>query len=122
MISLDEARRFVLQDLVPLPPRDLALAHALGCVAAQEVTAREPSPRFENSSMDGFALRAIDTRGGGRRLRVTNSIFAGDTPSITLDEGEAARIMTGFMGRKLTPKQGVMRTRGRKTGRRGSCG
>jgi molybdenum cofactor synthesis domain-containing protein len=95
MISLDEARRFVLQDLVPLPPRDLALAHALGCVAAQEVTAREPSPRFENSSMDGFALRAIDTRGGGRRLRVTNSIFAGDTPSITLDEGEAARIMTG---------------------------
>ena len=95
MISLDEARRFVLRDLVPLAPRDLALAHALGCVAAQEVTAREPSPRFENSSMDGFALRAIDTRGGGRRLRVTSSIFAGDTPSESLGEGEAARIMTG---------------------------
>jgi molybdenum cofactor synthesis domain-containing protein len=45
--------------------------------------------------MDGFALRAIDTRGGGRRLRVTSSIFAGDTPSTSLDEGEAARIMTG---------------------------
>jgi molybdenum cofactor synthesis domain-containing protein len=95
MISLDEARRFVLRDLVPLAPRDLALAHALGCVAAQEVTALEPSPRFENSSMDGFALRAIDTRGGGRRLRVTSSIFAGDTPSMSLGEGEAARIMTG---------------------------
>ena len=95
MISLDDARRFVLQDLHPSPARELDLADALGCVAAREVAAREPSPRFENSSMDGFALRAIDTRGGGRRLRVTSSIFAGDTPSASVGEGEAARIMTG---------------------------
>ena len=95
MISLDDARRFVLQDLSPLPARELDLADALGCVAGGEVVAREASPRFENSSMDGFALRAIDTRGGGRRLRVTSSIFAGDTPSTSVGEGEAARIMTG---------------------------
>ena len=82
----------------PFAPRSRASSPSptrLGCVAAREVTAREPSPRFENSSMDGFALRAIDTRGGGRRLRVTSSIFAGDTPSTSLGEGEAARIMTG---------------------------
>ena len=95
MISFDEARRFVLADLKPLAPRDIELAEALGCVAAAEVTAREPSPRFENSSMDGFALRAVDTLGGSRRLRVTSAIFAGDAPSRRLGPGEAARIMTG---------------------------
>lgn len=95
MISFDEARRFVLEGLTPLPSRDLALAQALGCVAAEEVTAREPSPRFENSAMDGFALRAVDTRGGSCRLRVTSAVFAGDSPSAPVGEGEAARIMTG---------------------------
>jgi len=95
MISLDEAQSFVLRDITPLAPHDLELSDALGCVAAEAVTAREPSPRFENSSMDGFALRAIDTRGGSRRLRVTGAIFAGDLPSVTLGDGEAARIMTG---------------------------
>jgi molybdenum cofactor synthesis domain-containing protein len=95
MISFDEAQRFVLQDLEPLTPHKLELARARGCVAAEEVTAREPSPPFENSSMDGFALRAIDTLGGSRRLRVTSTIFAGDNPFTPLGEGEAARIMTG---------------------------
>ena len=95
MISYDEARRFVLRDIEPLAPRDLDLANARGCVAAEEVTAREPSPRFENSSMDGFALRAVDTLGGHRRLRVTGTILAGDIPYSPLGEGEAARIMTG---------------------------
>jgi molybdopterin molybdotransferase len=95
MISFDDARSFVLNEIEPLPSHDVELSSALGCVAADEVTAREPSPRFENSSMDGFALRAIDTRGGARRLRVTGTIFAGDAASSTLGEGEAARIMTG---------------------------
>ena len=92
MISFEEARHFVLRDMGPLAPRDIELANAQGCVAAEEVTAREPSPRFENSSMDGFALRAIDTLGGSRRLRVTSTVFAGDIPSSPLGEGEAARI------------------------------
>jgi molybdenum cofactor synthesis domain-containing protein len=95
MIALDEARQYVLRTLVPLPCVELALDDALGCVAAEVVTAREPSPRFENSAMDGFALRAFDTVGGSVRLRVTNSIFAGDTVNATVAEGEAMRIMTG---------------------------
>jgi molybdenum cofactor synthesis domain-containing protein len=95
VISFDDARRYVLRDIEPLAPKDLELARARGCVAAEEVTAREPSPRFDNSSMDGFALRAIDTLGGSRRLRVTSTIFAGAAPSRPLGEGEAALIMTG---------------------------
>jgi molybdenum cofactor synthesis domain-containing protein len=45
--------------------------------------------------MDGFALRAIDTVGGSVRLRVSNSIFAGDHIDAAVAEGEAMRIMTG---------------------------
>jgi len=95
VISLGEARQFVLRDLNPLAPSQLTLADALGCVAAEVVTAREPSPRFANSAMDGFALRAADTEGGGARLRITDAIFAGDLASTHVGEGEATRIMTG---------------------------
>lgn len=95
MIALDEAREYVLRALVPLACVELALDNALGCIAAEVVTAREPSPRFENSAMDGFALRAFDTVGGSTRLRVTNSIFAGDYTNVKVAEGEAMRIMTG---------------------------
>jgi molybdenum cofactor synthesis domain-containing protein len=95
MIPLDEARQYVLRSLVPLARVELALDDALDCIAAEVITAREPSPRFENSAMDGFALRAIDTVGGATRLRVTNSIFAGDYTNAKVVEGEAMRIMTG---------------------------
>ncbi|MCU1362926.1 MAG: molybdenum cofactor synthesis domain [Acidimicrobiaceae bacterium] len=95
MISIDEARFYVLKDLSPLTPREFELAQALGCVAARLVTASEPSPRFANSAMDGFALRALDTLGGMKRLRITRSIFAGDASDARLEAGEAARIMTG---------------------------
>jgi molybdopterin molybdotransferase len=95
MIPLSEARQYVLQELAPITGVDLSLEDALGCIAAEEVIAREPSPRFENSSMDGFALRAIDTAAGSAHLRVTNSIFAGDQLDAFVAEGEAMRIMTG---------------------------
>lgn len=95
MIPLDEARRYVLATLAPLTPVSLSLEDALGCVAAEEVAAREPSPRFENSSMDGFALRAGDTVGTSTRLRVTNAIFAGEHTDLVVAPGEAMRIMTG---------------------------
>ena len=95
MISLDEARRFVLARVQPLTATILDVDASLGCVVAENVVAREPSPRFVNSSMDGFALRARDTANGPVRLRVTTAIFAGDVGADVLGEGEAMRIMTG---------------------------
>jgi molybdenum cofactor synthesis domain-containing protein len=95
MISLDEARQFVLRDLRPLEPKEIGLDDALGLVTARIVTAREPSPRFANSSMDGFALRAEDTANGGVRLKIVDTIFAGDVAARVIQPGEAARIMTG---------------------------
>ena len=95
MIAPEEARAFVLEGLAALAPEESGLAEALGCVAAQEVRASEPVPGFSNSSMDGYALRAVDTSSGPTRLRVTGTIFAGDAPGPRLGTGEAMRIMTG---------------------------
>jgi molybdenum cofactor synthesis domain-containing protein len=95
MIPIDEARSYVLKDLTPLAAQELELSTALGCVAASVVVATEPSPRFANSSMDGFAVRAQDTHGGMVRLRLADSIFAGQAGETQLESGEAMRIMTG---------------------------
>jgi molybdenum cofactor synthesis domain-containing protein len=95
MISYEEAREFVLKDLQPLAPTEIELNDALGLVTAGVVRAREPSPRFANSSMDGFALRAEDTANGEVRLEIVDTIFAGDVATTAVKPGEAARIMTG---------------------------
>ena len=95
MIPLDEARAFVLADLAALAPLDVALADALGCVLAGPVEAREPSPSFANSSMDGYALRAADAAPGAAPLRVVGVVLAGDAAAVRVGPGEAVRIMTG---------------------------
>lgn len=95
MISVEEARNYVLTNLRPLAPRRVELTNALGLVTAEEVRAREPSPRFANSSMDGFAVRSEDTLHGATRLAIVESIFAGSQGKEFVGVGEAARIMTG---------------------------
>lgn len=95
MISLEEARAYVLNDLRPLAPTSVAIRDACGLVTAEVVRAREPSPRFANSSMDGFAVRAEDTVNASSRLAIVESIFAGEQGTVVVRQGEAARIMTG---------------------------
>lgn len=95
MISFEEARAAVLMELRPLAPRHIDLKDALGLVSADVVRAREPSPRFANSAMDGFALRAEDTQHGEVRLQIVAAIFAGDLSTTVVQSGEATRIMTG---------------------------
>jgi molybdopterin molybdotransferase len=95
VIAPEEAQSFVLEGLRVLAPTEVGLAEALGCVVAQEVSAREPVPGFSNSSMDGYALRAVDTSSPPTRLRVRGTILAGDAPGPRLGPGEAMRIMTG---------------------------
>ncbi len=95
MISYEEARQFVLADLRPLAPTSVGIDRALGLVTAEAVRAREASPRFANSAMDGFALRAEDSAGGAVRLKIVESVFAGDQGTVVVNAGEATRIMTG---------------------------
>lgn len=94
MIPYDEARALIVDAVSVLSPIETPLEEAAGCVSAQTVLAHEAVPGFDNSAMDGYALRSSDTASGAP-LRVVAATLAGDTPGAPLGAGEAARIMTG---------------------------
>lgn len=99
MTSLEEARAYVLDGCTRLQPVRLPLNSVLGCILARDVTTREAVPPFDNTAMDGFALRAADVAGASAdtpaTLRVLGTLRAGMPPDIEVDEGGAVRIMTG---------------------------
>ena len=95
MIPLDEARRHVVERCPKLAEVDIAIGDALGGVLAVDVVSSQAVPPFDNTAMDGFALRAADSVGAPQRLRIVGTIAAGDAPSFEVRPGQAARIMTG---------------------------
>jgi len=95
VISVDEARRHILDTCRELAPRSLALHDALGCVVAEEIVADEDVPPFANTAMDGYAVRAADTAGAPVRLVVVATLAAGAAPDAAVGQGQAIRIMTG---------------------------
>ncbi|MGO9080178.1 MAG: gephyrin-like molybdotransferase Glp [Streptosporangiaceae bacterium] len=101
MDSVDTYLAEIVAAIAPLPPRELSLAQAEGAVLAGDVTARHPLPPFDNSAMDGYAVRAADTAGATEQapvvLPVTGEAPAGDTTLRTLAPGTAIAIMTGAM-------------------------
>ena len=62
-IALGDARRLVLERVSPLGAEPVPLREALGRILAVDMESADPVPGFDNSSMDGFAVRAEDTRG-----------------------------------------------------------
>lgn len=99
LLNVDQALERVLEQLHPLNSERVALADSLGRVLAEDIIADANIPAFANSSMDGFAVRAVDTVNGSqnspRRLSIVMDIPAGSSPSGSVGAGEAARIMTG---------------------------
>jgi molybdopterin molybdotransferase len=83
----------------PLPARELGLADALGAVLVADVTAQWALPSFDNSAMDGYAVRSADVAGASTDspvvLPVDGEITAGDTGRHELTPGSALRITTG---------------------------
>ena len=98
-ITVEEHQSAILAAITPLPPADAELAIAEGRVLAEDVTAAVSLPSFDNSGMDGYALRAADTSDSSERkpvtLQVTAEIAAGDTRDYVLAPGTAIKIMTG---------------------------
>lgn len=98
-ISAAEALRRMVGGVQPLGTESRPLLDALGHVLAEEVASPVDLPPWDNSAMDGFAVRSADVAGAtGDRpavLRVVDDIAAGGFPSRAVGAGEAARIMTG---------------------------
>jgi molybdenum cofactor synthesis domain-containing protein len=99
LIPLEEARAHVLERVAPLGPAATRTIAAVGCVLAQDVTSPEDVPPFANTAMDGYAVRAADTRGATEAapvvLPVVAEIAAGHPADRALAAGEAMRIFTG---------------------------
>jgi molybdopterin molybdotransferase len=95
MIGVDEALERVLSFFQPLSVIDVPLLDALGLVLARDIIAECNVPPFQNSAMDGYAVRAADTLGAPVRLRVVGVAPAGRVPPCDVQIGEALRIMTG---------------------------
>jgi molybdopterin molybdotransferase len=95
LISIEEARKVILDCCPALAPASLPLMEALGCVTAGVVVAGHDVPSFANSAMDGFAVRAADTAGAPVTLEVVGTAAAGSAPGVEVGPGQAVRIMTG---------------------------
>jgi len=99
MISVQEAQQRILSNFKALETIFVPLDVALGRALAQPIHSKAYYPPFENSSVDGFALRAEDISAARPdkpiSLSVVADIPAGSVANISLSVGQAARIMTG---------------------------
>lgn len=101
MIEFEAAKELLMdaaRSIRPPPVEEVCLAEAVGRVLAEDLRSLERIPDFDNSAMDGFAVRSGATRGAPKAMRVLGTLIAGDTP-LPLEasgEGEVAwEIMTG---------------------------
>jgi len=94
LIDYPEAERMVLENMPRLREESLPLAEARGLVLAQDLTARFDSPPFDNSAVDGYAVRSADAE-TGRTFAVVDEAPAGRPASKSVGEGEAIKIFTG---------------------------
>ncbi|WP_457605288.1 molybdopterin molybdotransferase MoeA [Nitratifractor sp.] len=92
-LSFCDALERAMEAVVPIRRTETVLLdRALGRILAQEIRCRKNLPSFDNSAMDGFAVQFADA---GRRVRVVETILAGQKVEPRLKEGECYRIMTG---------------------------
>ncbi|MGH7459020.1 MAG: molybdopterin molybdotransferase MoeA [Longimicrobiaceae bacterium] len=98
-LSASDALAAVLSRVSRLPAEKRPLLQCNGLVLAEEVTSPLDLPPWDNSAMDGFAVRSEDVHGASRdapaRLRVIGEVYAGGRPETAVEPGTAVRVMTG---------------------------
>ena len=99
MLSVEEAFARIVSRFSVLEIETVHLMDTLGRVLAEDVVSAEDVPAFDNSAMDGYAVRFADTQTASEadpvKLRVVGDLAAGAVPDAPLGTGEAVRIMTG---------------------------
>ncbi len=100
LTPLDEARKVVLEATTPLGLEKIPILDALGRVLGEDIIAERDNPPWDNSAMDGFAVRWEDIKQEHAiakpvTLKVIEDVPAGKTPTQTVGPGQAIRIMTG---------------------------
>jgi len=99
MKSVDQHLEDVLSGIEAIAPLDLQLLDAHGCILSETVLAAHDLPSFDNSSMDGYAVRVADVASATEqepvRLPVVGDIAAGSQSAYSVQPGLSTRIMTG---------------------------
>src|SRR5579871_1321599 len=99
MITVEQARRLISKNTTRLTPISKLLPEALGLVLARDVQSPSDYPLYDVSAMDGYALKAADTRKASPShpvsLKVLGTQHAGDYLKTRLKPGVSFRVMTG---------------------------
>ena len=95
MLTPTEAARAIQSEIRPTAPEPRALRQALDLILAEPVVSPIDLPPWDNSAMDGYAVRSADLVRPGVTLRLVEAVAAGQFPSRAIGAGEAARIFTG---------------------------
>ena len=95
MLSVEEARRRIIEAAGRLAAEQVGLLDAFGRVLAEDLAARRTQPPMAVSAMDGYAVRAADVAAVPVALKVIGSAPAGSAHDGALGAGEAVRIFTG---------------------------
>lgn len=95
MISVEEARRRILDGFAPLPAEQVSLANALGRVLVHDIASRRTQPPSAVSAMDGYAVRAGDVADAPVALQIIGQAPAGGAYGGIVGAGECVRIFTG---------------------------
>jgi len=90
-----EAARFIIGHCRPLPPLRRPLRETLDTVLAEDVASPIDLPPWDNSAMDGYAVRSVDLEQGNMDLEVIESVAAGQFPAKVVGQRQAIRIFTG---------------------------
>jgi len=101
VITVAEHLARILDVISPLSPLQLGLMDAHGCVLTEDVVAPAPLPGFDNSAVDGYAVRLADVASATDQapvvLPVTGDVAAGPASPLRVQPGVCVRIMTGAM-------------------------
>ncbi|MDP2935758.1 MAG: molybdopterin molybdotransferase MoeA, partial [Dehalococcoidia bacterium] len=99
MLSVEEALEKILSNVGRLEPEERPLLECLGQVLAEDIRSSFNIPPLDNSAMDGYAVRAIDTLGASevrfKKLQVIGEVAAGYLFQGRMGTDQAVRIMTG---------------------------
>ena len=95
LLPYEDALVLVKSKVRPLGPETLSLDLAPGRYLARDVKARRHSPRFEQSAMDGYAVRMQDLPRAGTVLDLVGEMPAGDSRRLTLRPGQTIKVFTG---------------------------
>ena len=92
VVTVEKALELIYTNIRPKSLKIIPIEEALNAVLAEDIIATHNLPSFDNSAMDGYAVKIVDS---GKDVKVTHTIFAGDDSSEELNAGHGIKIMTG---------------------------